>query len=269
MIRNLSFTLSLLIFLGGCDSAPDAETVNATGSTATATVKDKAIEVAVSYQGSAQTLPESSVVYVFVREVGKKMPLAVEKMLPSELPVQFGFAERKDQTRDLEVVARLSLSGNVYREAGDVEVVGSTVGRGSGHDVLRLNLPAIAGDPTSASGKVLLRVTVEVEAEVGRHIPELTPVFVAAREASGLPVVAKKLKYADLPRVVEFSDADSMFATNRLSHHQTVEVVARLALSGRPIAEPGDWQSAAVSVELVSQTDPVVAKIDRLVQSVD
>lgn len=73
-----------------------------------------------------------------------------------------------------------------------------------------------------------------------------TPVFVFARKvnAGGPPLAAKRLVLADLPKSLLLTEHDVM-ARQGLEPGMQVEVVARLSLSGQPVASAGDFESAA------------------------
>src|SRR5512147_1803903 len=82
------------------------------------------ITVDVAYGGAIDALPETAKVYVFVRPVGQRMPLAVQMFAPRDLPVAVEFSSPTTPTpAGVEVVARLSISGEVAMQPGDLEVV--------------------------------------------------------------------------------------------------------------------------------------------------
>lgn len=109
-----------------------------------------------------------------------------------------------------------------------------------------------AGEPRSGR---LLHVALSAAAELAA--PPDTPVFLLARDASapGPPLAVKRFSFADLPLRTTLSDADAMLETNKLSNASEVEVVARLALSGGPVAAEGDVEvsSGRIAVGEVAQ----------------
>lgn len=80
------------------------------------------ISVRVAYAGDVKTLPASALVYVFVREPGSRMPLAVERREPGELPLSVSFSGDSLSETGLEVVGRLTMDGDVRLKPGDLEV---------------------------------------------------------------------------------------------------------------------------------------------------
>lgn len=81
------------------------------------------------------------------------------------------------------------------------------------------------------------------------------PVFVFAhREGSGgAPVAATRLRVADLPATVILSDEQAMLPENNLSSAGRITIQARVALSGTPQAQEGDWQGQTEVLEVDGQ----------------
>jgi len=98
----------------------------------------------VSYGGDPAALPESAAVFVFLREPGQRMPIAVGRFEPAELPLRVAFGPLGDGAAEL--VARLSLTGGVEGDARDVEVRVPVRRRG---DEVALSLPASSPAPPS------------------------------------------------------------------------------------------------------------------------
>lgn len=109
-----------------------------------------------------------------------------------------------------------------------------------------------------------LRVTVRRDSSLDVTVPGETPLFVLARaqDAPGPPLAVKRRKVADLPLTLELSDADAMLPNRRLSGHDEVEIIARIALGGGPVAQSGD-PFGSVRVERAS-TDTVTVVIDQV-----
>ncbi len=82
----------------------------------------KEIAVTVSYAGDLAALPDSALVYVFVRKPGSRMPLAVERRKPAELPISVSFSGASLSGTELEIVGRLTMDGDVRLKSGDLEV---------------------------------------------------------------------------------------------------------------------------------------------------
>jgi hypothetical protein len=48
-----------------------------------------------------------------------------------------------------------------------------------------------------------------------------------------------------------------MFQTNKLSQHEEISIVARVALSGQPVARIGDWEGVVESFNRTRLDGPV------------
>jgi len=72
-----------------------------------------------------------------------------------------------------------------------------------------------------------------------------------AKAVSGppMPLAVAKLKVSDLPVEVKLNDEMAMMPQMRLSNFTKVKVQARIAKSGKPIAQSGDLESEAVEAE--------------------
>lgn len=221
------------------------------------------IRVLVSYKGDAALLPAEARVYVFARVPGTTMPIGVEALNPGDLPMEINFGNPQSGISSAEVVARLSLTGSVQLEPGDSQVVSPPMSFSVGAEPTLLNIPVGGSDIAPKDDDAFVYVDVSLAPEISA--PAETTVFVVAREPSGLPVAVQKLTVADLPTTVRLSDAQSMFQTNRLSQHQTVCVVARVAASGQAIAQAGDWQGLADEVS-TKVHEPVAILIDTQIE---
>jgi cytochrome c-type biogenesis protein CcmH len=117
-----------------------------------------------------------------------------------------------------------------------------------------------AADAMRASGQEIdlgwmqraaIRVRVDISAEARAAVPQDATVFVLARAVAGppMPLAVKRLTVADLPQDVVLNDAMAMAPGMNLSSFADVVLVARVSLSGQPVAKSGDWQfeSAPVS----------------------
>ncbi|MEK1910356.1 MAG: c-type cytochrome biogenesis protein CcmI [Pseudomonas chlororaphis] len=87
----------------------------------------------------------------------------------------------------------------------------------------------------------LLKVRVELAAELKAKVQPGDSVFIFARATSGppAPLAAKRLTVADLPVTVELGDADAMMPQLKLSNFPEVQLVARISRAGQPTA--GEW----------------------------
>jgi len=106
----------------------------------------------ITYRGDVRRLPASATVYVFARRAGTTMPLAVERFEPAALPRTVEFGGPDGKVGAVELVARLSVSGDVHLGPGDSEIVSAPQTFGSPVTV-PLALPEIgsgAGDASPA-----------------------------------------------------------------------------------------------------------------------
>ncbi|MGB5325547.1 MAG: hypothetical protein WBN40_09010 [Pseudomonadales bacterium] len=109
---------------------------------------------------------------------------------------------------------------------------------------------------------IALSIGLDAGLNTGEFAPD-TPVFVFARKLAGggPPLAARRLTLAQLPAKILLSERDVM-AQQGLAAGMQVEVIARLSISGQPLAQPGDLQSAARQVEVVaSEADAQVVAL--------
>jgi len=97
----------------------------------------------VSYAGDVASLPASATVFVFARRAGVPMPVAVEKYQPSQLPVEVVFRAPDETATPLQITARLSRSGGVRLEAGDVEASSEPMVPGTQESRVELQIPPL------------------------------------------------------------------------------------------------------------------------------
>jgi cytochrome c-type biogenesis protein CcmH len=112
-------------------------------------------------------------------------------------------------------------------------------------DIIHKQLQALDGAaaaPALAEGqgpKVAVHVT--LAPELAGSVPAGAALFVAARDpkSPGPPFAVKRLP-ASFPIDVELSSADAMLESRRIADGQQLEVIARVALGGKPTATSGD-----------------------------
>ena len=111
-----------------------------------------------------------------------------------------------------------------------------------------------------------IKLTVALGA--GRSISGLAPnaqLFIIARAPEGGPPLAViRRPPSALPGEFSLSDADSMIPGRSLGAYPELNVVARISMSGQPVAQPGDWQAEAVIRP--SEAGTVALVIDQVVQ---
>ncbi|KAB0499701.1 c-type cytochrome biogenesis protein CcmI [Pseudomonas vancouverensis] len=93
----------------------------------------------------------------------------------------------------------------------------------------------------AAKASALLKVSVDLAAELKAKVQPGDSVFIFARALSGppAPLAVKRMTVADLPVTVELGDADAMMPQLKLSNFPEVQLVARISRAGKPTA--GEW----------------------------
>ncbi|NBF08294.1 c-type cytochrome biogenesis protein CcmI [Pseudomonas sp. Fl4BN1] len=99
----------------------------------------------------------------------------------------------------------------------------------------------VATEPATKPNGALLKVRVDLAAELKAKVQPDDSVFIFARATQGppAPLAAKRVTVADLPVTVELGDADAMMPQLKLSNFPEVQLVARVSRAGQPTA--GEW----------------------------
>lgn len=213
------------------------------------------IEVSVSAQGERRR----PWLIVFARPVAGGMPVAVvrrrveaSQTVILDDTVGMGAGARLSTAGLVEVVARLSDTGNAAASGDDLEVSTQPV---DPQAQPRVEL-TFGSDAVAAA-------TVDVSLDAAFEVASATTVFVIAREAErpGPPLAVKRLVAGDLPARIELTDADAMLPGRGLKGVKTLELVARVALGGSATAVSGDMESATWVGS--PDAEPVRLHIDR------
>ena len=118
--------------------------------------------------------------------------------------------------------------------------------------------------PTNNEPIINVSVSVGTAAQAA-ELPDAT-VFIIARDPNqpSPPIAAVRRRLSVLPADVAISDADAMIPGRVPSSFANLEIIARISLSGDPIAQPGDW----FGEQLVTLADGRAVKlvIDQTVQ---
>ena len=117
--------------------------------------------------------------------------------------------------------------------------------------VLRQRIAELRGAETATEAPatvstVIANITLGANATAA-NIADTT-VFIIARdpEQPSPPIAAVRRRLSELPAEVTLSDADAMIPGRVPSAFPKLEIVARVSLSGQPIAQPGDWFGQAI-----------------------
>ncbi|RMG37216.1 MAG: c-type cytochrome biogenesis protein CcmI [Gammaproteobacteria bacterium] len=114
--------------------------------------------------------------------------------------------------------------------------------------VAKASPPGAAEGPQKAAGGSGLQVEVALDPALMDKISPDDLVFIYAKATSGppMPLAVARKRVSDLPVKVVLNDGMAMMPQMRLSAFPKVKVGARVSKSGRPIAQPGDLQSAEI-----------------------
>lgn len=113
-----------------------------------------------------------------------------------------------------------------------------------------------------------INVSVRAGEEVQSRIPTGGVLYVMIRSsgpAMGPPLGVRRVIDPALPLEITISDGDSMIQERMISSESTVQLQARISLTGSPAANKGDWQSVPLSVSLDSN-EAVELLIDQRVE---
>jgi len=126
--------------------------------------------------------------------------------------------------------------------------------------ILRPQIAELRGTAPPASAVTVMVSLGEAAAGVARD----ATVFVIVRDPAqpSPPIAAVRRKASELPAEVMIGDADAMIPGRVPSGFAQLEIVARVSLSGEPVAQSGDWfgqqiistgNSAAVTIVIDQQ----------------
>jgi len=99
----------------------------------------------------------------------------------------------------------------------------------------------VAPQPVAQTGGLMILVSLDPAAQQAVEPGHI--VFVIARDpaAPAPPIAAVRRVVGDLPAQIELTDANAMIPGRTLTSFENIEIVARVSLSGQPVAQPGDW----------------------------
>lgn len=120
--------------------------------------------------------------------------------------------------------------------------------------------------PKPGQAPAAVKVHVRVAPQLLDKVKPEDTVFVFARAQSGppMPLAVGRYTLATLPDEIVLDDSSAMAPQLRISGFDKVNVQARVAKGGQPMAQSGDLQSAAVPVK-VGAADTVQLVIDQQV----
>ncbi len=126
--------------------------------------------------------------------------------------------------------------------------------------------PAVPAPETAASGGAIVSAAIELGEAAENAVDPNATVFVIARDPAQPrpPIAVVRRRVSDLPAVVALGDSDAMIRDRMLSGFSELEIVARVSMSGQPVAQAGDWYGDIVMRP--SETSEISIVIDREVQ---
>lgn len=112
----------------------------------------------------------------------------------------------------------------------------------------------------------IVSAAIELAPAAEKAVDPNATVFIIARDPAqpSPPIAALRRRVAELPVVVALSDSDAMVPGRLLSGFSELEIIARVSLSGQPVALPGDWFGEEIVRPAESGNISIV--IDREVQ---
>jgi cytochrome c-type biogenesis protein CcmH len=124
---------------------------------------------------------------------------------------------------------------------GDAGVAAPVGGGASAGRASSASAAASGTNAAAAANSAAVRVHIELSPELSKTAPDAAPLFVFVRDPAqpGPPLAAKRLA-SRFPQTVELTPADSMVPGRVFAAGQSVQVVARIARSGNPLAGSGD-----------------------------
>ena len=104
------------------------------------------VVVEIDQAGLPEQLPETALLFVYIREPGKRMPIAVEYFAMTDIPTKIPFYW-SDQHTPVEIVARISPTGKVEHSNTDTETI---VGAMSSHPPEQVYISFAQGETTNS-----------------------------------------------------------------------------------------------------------------------
>lgn len=119
-------------------------------------------------------------------------------------------------------------------------------------------------DNTSTTAVASVGGIVDIAPALRQQLHAKSTLYLIARVGvDGPPVAATRLTMSELPFRFQLDDSMAMSPNNTLSMHKKVVLLARISVSGNPIAQAGDIEGQLVGVEVGVQNVHLV--IDRVI----
>ena len=117
--------------------------------------------------------------------------------------------------------------------------------------------------PQAEQAGTIMSVEIGLSAAARDALPVEASLFVIARDPAqpSPPIAVARRSLSELPVVVTLGDGDAMIPGRPLSAFAEFEIVARISVSGQPIAQSGDWYASMVVKP--AETQRVALQIDQ------
>ncbi len=232
------------------------------------TITSVNVTVDLSPQAKQKVKPTDTI-FIFARAInGPSMPLAVLRRTVSDLPLVMTMDDsnamdpqlKLSQYKQVQVVARVSLSGEVMAQPGDwygeagpfdphttsalqLTINKQVPGQAKAAQPRAAMTPKPSSkSPTTTSGAVQLKLNVELSADLAKQVKPDETLFIFARAANGppMPLAAVRKTAGELPLAITLDDSSAMSPQLKLSQYDSVKIVARISRGGSPTAQSGD-----------------------------
>lgn len=134
-------------------------------------------------------------------------------------------------------------------------------------NILRQRIAELRGETPAPVAPVAVEqpgAVVDVVVSLGSaatqaNLPDTT-VFIIARDPNqpSPPIAAVRRRLSELPATIAIGDSDAMIPGRVPSGFANLEIVARVSLSGQPVAQPGDWYGQQQVTTATSDTVEIV-----------
>ena len=106
--------------------------------------------------------------------------------------------------------------------------------------------PVPADAPAAPAGVVVANVSLSDVARTA--LPTDATIFIIARDPvqPSPPIAVARRSLSELPLAVELGDRESMIPGRNLSAFVEFEMIARVSVSGEPVAQSGDWFASVI-----------------------
>ena len=136
-------------------------------------------------------------------------------------------------------------------------------------EILQQRIAQLRGEEMpvqEAPAAPIISAAIELAPAAEKAVDPNATVFIIARDPAqpSPPIAALRRRVAELPAVVALSDSDAMMPGRLLSGFSELEIVARVSMSGQPVAQPGDWYGE--KIVRPAESGEVSIVIDREVQ---